>query len=66
MLNGSRYLRNGAPQFCALCSAPFMAEDAHITCWKGKDGRYYCCPEHAEFGLGRALAAVEPVGRKMS
>ena len=37
MLNGSPYLRYGAPQRCALCNASFMIEDEHIKCWKGKD-----------------------------
>jgi hypothetical protein len=66
MLNGSTYLYNGAPQRCALCNAPFIVEDEHVKCWKGKDHRYYCCREHAEFGLERVLAAVEPLRRKVS
>jgi hypothetical protein len=66
MFNGSSYLRNGAPQRCALCDAPFRVEDEHIKCWKGKDHRYYCCPEHADFGLEKARAAVEAPGRKLS
>ena len=61
MLNGSPYLRYGAPQRCALCNASFMIEDEHIKCWKGKDHRYYCCPEHADFGLDKLLAAIEPL-----
>jgi hypothetical protein len=66
MFNGSTYLRNGAPQRCALCNAPFIVEDEHVKCWKGKDHRYYCCPEHAEFGLEKVLAAIELLGRKVS
>jgi hypothetical protein len=66
MVNGSTYLRNGAPQRCALCNAPFIVEDEYVKCWKGKDDRYYCCPEHADFGLKKVLAAVEPFGRKVS
>jgi hypothetical protein len=66
IVNGSTYLLNGAPQHCALCHAPFIVEDDHVKCWRGKGGRYYCCPEHADFGLEQALAAVEPIGRKMS
>ena len=60
MLNGSPYLRYGAPQRCALCNASFMIEDVHIKCWKGKDHRDYCCPEHADFGLDKLLATSEP------
>ena len=66
IVNGSTYLLNGAPQHCALCHAPFIIEDDHIKCWRGKDRQYYCCPEHADFGLEQALAAVEPIGRKVS
>jgi hypothetical protein len=66
MLNGSPYLRYGAPQRCALCNASFMIEDEHIKCWKGKDHRYYCCPEHADFGLDKLLATSEPLERKVS
>ena len=66
MLNDSPYLRNGAPQCCALCNAPFIVEDEHVKCWKGKDCRYYCCPEHADFGLEKALMVVELVGGKVS
>jgi hypothetical protein len=66
MVNGSTYLRNGAPQCCALCHAPFIIEDGHIKCWRGKDWRYYCCPEHADFGLEKALMVVELVGGKVS
>jgi hypothetical protein len=66
MLNGSRYLRHGAPQRCALCNALFIVEDEHVKCWKGADQRYYCCPEHAEFGLEQALAAAQPLRGKVS
>ena len=45
IVNGSTYLLNGAPQHCALCHAPFIIEDDHIKCWRGKDRQYYCCPE---------------------
>ena len=31
MLYGSPYLRNGAPQCCALCNAPFIIEDRHVS-----------------------------------
>jgi hypothetical protein len=43
-----------------------MAEDEHIKCWEGKDHWYYCCPGHADFGLDKVLAAIEPLGRKVS
>jgi hypothetical protein len=66
MLNGSPYLLSGAPQQCALCNAPFVIEDDHVKCWRGKDQRYYCCPGHADFGLEKALAAVGRLGRKVS
>jgi hypothetical protein len=65
MINGSPYLANGTPQRCALCNASFMTEDEHIKCWEGNH-RYYCCPEHADFGLDKVLAAIEPLGRKVS
>jgi hypothetical protein len=66
MVNGSTYLLNGAPRYCALCNAPFIIEDGHIKCWRGKDRRYYCCSEHANFGLDKLLATVEPFGRELS
>jgi hypothetical protein len=66
MLNGNPYLRNGAPQRCALCNAPFLIEDAHLKCWRGSNQGYYCCPEHADFDLQLALAEVKPDRRKMS
>ena len=65
-INGSTYLRNGAPQCCALCNTPFRIEEEHVECWRGNDHRYYCCREHAEFGLERLHAAVEPIGIKVS
>jgi hypothetical protein len=66
MLNGSPYLHNGGPERCALCNAPLLIEDQHVKCWRGKDLRYYCCRAHVDFGLEQALAAVEPLGRKVS
>jgi hypothetical protein len=66
MINNSPYLANGGPQRCALCNASFMSEDEHISCWKGKDHRYYCCPGHAVFGLDKVLAGLDPLGRKLS
>jgi hypothetical protein len=66
ILNSSPYLCQGAPLHCALCNAPFIVEDEHIKCWKGGDNRYYCCPEHADFGLEKLLAALVPLGRKAS
>ena len=66
MFNGSPYLRNGAPLRCALCNASFLIEGEHIKCWRGKDQRYYCCREHAEFGLEKALASFDPFMRKAS
>ena len=66
MINNSPYLANGGPQRCALCNASFMTEEEHIKCRKGKDHRYYSCPEHADFGLDKVLAAIEPLGRKVS
>jgi hypothetical protein len=65
-INGSTYLRNGAPQCCALCNGTFRIEEEHVECWRGNDHRYYCCREHAEFGLERLHAAVEPIGIKVS
>jgi hypothetical protein len=66
VFNGSSYLRNGAPLRCALCNASFLVEDQHVKCWRGKDQRYYCCREHAEFGLEKALASFDPFMRKAS
>jgi len=66
MLNDSPYLRNGAPQCCALCSAPFIIEDGHVKCWRGNDRRHYCCPRHADFGLEKALVTVEHLRGKVS
>jgi hypothetical protein len=66
MVNGNTYLINGAPQHCALWHAPFTIEDEHVKCWRGKDRRYYCCREHADFVLEKALVAVEVVGGKAS
>jgi hypothetical protein len=43
-----------------------MVEDEHLKCWKGKDHRYYCCREHADFGLDNLLGTLEPLGRKAS
>jgi hypothetical protein len=65
-INGSTYLRNGAPQCCALCNTPFRIEEGHVECWRGSDHRYYCCREHAEFGLEWLHAALVPVGGKVS
>jgi hypothetical protein len=66
MVNGRTYLLNGAPQRCALCHVPFVIENEHVKCWRGNDRRYYCCPEHADFGLEQVFAAVEPVGGNVS
>jgi hypothetical protein len=66
MLNGSPYLRNGAPQCCALCNAPFIIEDGHVKCWRGNDRRYYCCPRHADFDLENALGTIERLRGKVS
>jgi len=66
MINGSPYLANGTPQRCVLCNASFMTEDEHIKCWEGKDHWHYCCPDHADFCLDKVLAAIEPLGRKVS
>jgi hypothetical protein len=63
MTNGSPYLFHGAPVRCALCNAPFLVEDEHIKCWRGNDLRYYCCREHADFGLEKLLATFDPWGR---
>jgi hypothetical protein len=60
MLNGSPYLRYGAPQRCALCNAFFMIEDEHIKCWKGKDHRYYCCPSTPISGSTSSSQPVSP------
>ena len=67
MINGSTYLLNGPPQYCALCHAPFIVENEYVKFWRGKDRRYYCFSEHADFGLEQMFAAaVEPVGREVS
>ena len=59
-MDGSTYLLNGPPQYCALCHVPFIVENKYVKFWRGKDRRYYCCSEHV------VAAAVEPVGRKVS
>ncbi len=64
MVNSSPYMCRGAPGRCALCDAPFIVENEHVKCWRGKDYRYYCCREHADFGLDKLLATIEPLGRK--
>ena len=51
MINGSTCLLNGPPQYCALCHAPFIVENEYVKFWRGKDRRYYCFSEHADFGL---------------
>jgi hypothetical protein len=66
MLNSSPYLWDGAPLRCALCNAPCIVRDEHLKCWRGKDYQYYCCREHADFGLDKLLAALDPWGRKAS
>jgi hypothetical protein len=66
MSTGSPYLWGGAPVRCALCNAPFIVEDEHLKCWRGKDRRYYCCREHADFGLDKLLVTLDPWGRKAS
>ena len=67
MINGSTYPLNDPPQYCALCHAPFIVENEYVKFWRGKDRRYYCFSEHADFGLEQMFAAaVEPVGRKVS
>jgi hypothetical protein len=58
-VNSSRYMCQGAPVRCALCNAPFIVVDEHIKCWRGKDHRYYCCREHADFGLDKLLASLD-------
>jgi hypothetical protein len=64
MVNRSPCLRDGASIRCALCNAPCMVEDERLKCWRGKDHRYYCCREHAEFGLDKLLATLDPWGRR--
>lgn len=66
LVNGSRYLCNGAPERCALCNTPFIIENEHLKCWRGKDHRYYCCREHADVGLEKLLVVLDPWGRKAS
>jgi len=58
IVNSSPYMRQGAPVRCALCNAPFIVEDEHIKCWRGKDHRYYCCPTRIKKGLGLASALL--------
>jgi hypothetical protein len=43
-------------QCCALCNMRFTVEGGH-----GKDHRHYCCREHADFAVEKALAVVEPL-----
>jgi hypothetical protein len=66
MLDDSPYLRNGAPQCCALFDAPFMIGDGHVMCWRGNDGRYYCCPRHADLGLENAFVTIVRFRGKVS
>jgi hypothetical protein len=65
-VSSSPYMRQGTPVRCALCHASFIVEDEHIKCWRGKDHRYYCCKEHADFALDKLLAALDPLGRRAS
>jgi hypothetical protein len=66
MGHNSPYLWDGAPVRCALCNTPCRIEDENLNCWRGKDHRYYCCREHADFGLDKLLATLDPWGRKAS
>ena len=43
---------------------PIFLRIGHVKCWRGKDRRYYCCPEHADFGLEKAFASVERLGEE--
>jgi hypothetical protein len=47
---------------CALCNAPFVIEDGYVKCWRGTDLRYYCCFDHANFGLDKLLAPPSLLG----
>ena len=47
-------------QRCALCNARLAVENGRVKCWLGKDHQYYCCCEHAEFSVQKALAALAP------
>jgi hypothetical protein len=62
----SAYRDNGTAQQCALCGAPFLIENGQMRCWRGRDQRYYCCPEHARFGLELSLAAGGLTWRKVA
>jgi hypothetical protein len=53
-------------QRCALCNARFAVEGGHVKCWQGKDQRYYCCCEHADFGVEKTLAALGPFAHIVS
>ena len=66
MLNGSPYLRYGAPQRCALCNAPFMIEDEHIKCWKGKTIGTTAAPSTPISGSTSSSQPVSPWKRKVS
>jgi hypothetical protein len=45
----------------------FIVESEYVKFWRGKDWRYCCCSEYADFGLEQMFAAaVEPVGREVS
>jgi len=50
-------------QYCALCNMRFTIEGGRLKCWVGRDHRYYCCREHAEFAVEKALAVLEPLVR---
>lgn len=47
-------------RYCALCNTRFIVEGGHVICWLGRDSRYYCCSEHADFAVKKALAALGP------
>jgi hypothetical protein len=57
----SRYVAAGSPQGCFLpsCHKPFEQ-----TCFRGKDGHFYCSAECAESGSKLDLTQVEELRPK--
>lgn len=67
-MNGHAYK---ASDNCALCGAPFdltveSSDGLVVKAWRGKDNRLYCCPEHAEFTLAKALEWSEEMARRVN
>ncbi len=55
---------------CALCGAPFRERKvgftSHIAAYRSKnDLLLYCCEEHADFGLAKALYMCEEMEERV-